>query len=52
MRARPDGGGPERPVLPDQTSDDTDIGWGEQADNDDRRLLDEVPPHHLDRDDG
>lgn len=38
------------PVLPDQTVDDTDAGWGESSDDDDRRLLDELPPHHLDRD--
>ena len=38
--------------LPEQTSDDTDFGWGERpADSDDdQRLLDERPPHHVDRD--
>jgi len=38
--------------LPEQTADDTDIGWGEAPaeDDDDRRLLDEVPPHHTDHD--
>ena len=42
---------PEDP-LPDQTSDDTDVGWGERTpdDDDDQRLLDERPPHHMDRD--
>ena len=37
--------------LPEQTSDDTDVGWGEQQepDDDDERLVNEVPPHHLDR---
>jgi hypothetical protein len=36
-------------LLPEQTSDDTDAGWGEPADSDDdeRRLLDDKPPHHL-----
>lgn len=35
------------PSLPDQTTDDTDAGWGEQPDADeDRRFLDERPPHH------
>jgi hypothetical protein len=37
-------------LLPEQTSDDTDTGWGEAADSDDddeRRLLAEKPPHHL-----
>jgi hypothetical protein len=36
-------------LLPEQTSDDTDAGWGEAADSDDdeRRLLAEKPPHHL-----
>lgn len=45
---------PERePVLPDRTSDETDIGWGEPepfADDDVRRLTEDVPPHHVDRD--
>jgi hypothetical protein len=41
----------EDPVLPDQSEDDTDAGWGEPAANDDDdRLLDELPPHHVDRD--
>jgi hypothetical protein len=37
--------------LPEQTADDTDVGWGELPvdDDDDRRLRDEVPPHHDDR---
>jgi len=36
---------------PEQTSDDTDVGWGElPSDDDDRRLRDEVPPHHSDHD--
>jgi len=37
--------------LPEQTSDDTDVGWGEQREpeDDDERLVNEVPPHHLDR---
>jgi hypothetical protein len=33
------------PVLPDQTRDDTDRGWGEDHQGNDRRLLDERPPH-------
>jgi hypothetical protein len=35
----------DQPVLPDQTRDDTDRGWGEDRDSNDRRLLDERPPH-------
>jgi hypothetical protein len=36
--------------LPEQTTDDTDVGWGEQPDesdesDDDERLLREKPPH-------
>ena len=32
-------------ILPDETADDTDRGWGERpADNDDRLLADR-PPH-------
>ena len=45
--SRPD----DEPVLPDQTADDTDAGWGEQADDDSSRFLDDLPPHHVDRDD-
>jgi hypothetical protein len=41
--------GEDDAVLPDQTTDDTDRGWGEQADHadddDDERLLREKPPH-------
>jgi hypothetical protein len=32
-------------VLPAQTSDDTDFGWGERPDSNENRLLDERPPH-------
>ncbi|MGF7234890.1 MAG: hypothetical protein ACQSGP_08015 [Frankia sp.] len=42
------------PLLPDQTGDDTDVGWGDERDNDrdddDARLRDDLPPHHVDRD--
>ena len=33
--------------LPEQTTDDTDLGWGEQTDeaDDDERLLRDKPPH-------
>ena len=34
------------PVLPDQTSDDTDVGWGEWGGgSDDARFLEDRPPH-------
>ncbi|MBW8480899.1 hypothetical protein [Actinomadura parmotrematis] len=54
MTERPDD---ERPVdldddleiLPDQTGDDTDVGWGDwrgsAAEDDDDRLTAERPPH-------
>ncbi|MFB4307847.1 hypothetical protein [Actinomadura sp. GTD37] len=34
-------------ILPDQTSDDTDVGWGEwrRGDDNDARLLEDRPPH-------
>lgn len=35
-------------VLPEQTSDDTDRGWGEHPEgdaSDDERLIREKPPH-------
>lgn len=36
----------ELDVLPDQTRDDTDRGWGEWREtDDDARLLEERPPH-------
>ena len=41
-------------LVPDQTSDDTDAGWGAPARDDRdpatvlRRYLDEKPPHHGD----
>ncbi|WP_165966274.1 hypothetical protein [Actinomadura sp. 7K534] len=37
----------ELEILPDQTSDDTDLGWGEWrgGDDDDSRLLEDRPPH-------
>jgi hypothetical protein len=40
--------GHERDVPPEQTSDDTDRGWGERADeaDDDERIAREKPPHY------
>ncbi|HEX6686146.1 MAG TPA: hypothetical protein VF062_25460 [Candidatus Limnocylindrales bacterium] len=32
-------------VLPDQTTDDTDLGWAELSASNDERLLEERPPH-------
>ncbi|KXK63318.1 hypothetical protein AWW66_03105 [Micromonospora rosaria] len=32
-------------VLPEQTADDTDRGWGEHSGGNDDRLLAERPPH-------
>lgn len=32
-------------VLPDQSVDDTDRGWGEFPTSNDDRLLEERPPH-------
>jgi hypothetical protein len=44
------------PPLPDTTSDEQDVGWGDDLvhhdpdeDNDDQRLLEDRPPHY-DRD--
>ena len=41
---------PDDEPLPEQTTDDTDLGWGEDPSRDDdadvQRLLDERPPHH------
>jgi hypothetical protein len=35
----------ERPVLPDQTRDDTDQGWGDRPASNDDQLLADRPPH-------
>ncbi|WBB97678.1 MULTISPECIES: hypothetical protein [unclassified Solwaraspora] len=36
----------DAPLLPEQTSDDTDLGWGERTTrSDDAWLLAERPPH-------
>jgi hypothetical protein len=32
-------------ILPDQTRDDTERGWGERGDTNDDRLLEDRPPH-------
>lgn len=34
-------------ILPDQTRDDTDVGWGDWQghDSNDSRLREDVPPH-------
>jgi hypothetical protein len=47
------GSGPGDPLLPEQTTDDSDRGWGERqedaSDSDDlERFLRERPPHHGD----
>lgn len=33
-------------LLPDQTADDTDRGWGESPAADDEHLIREKPPHY------
>ena len=40
---------PVQPVLPVVSSDETGEGWGDALDeqDDDARLLREVPPHHV-----
>jgi hypothetical protein len=35
----------EAPVLPDQTRDDTERGWGGRDPSNDERLLEDRPPH-------
>jgi hypothetical protein len=35
----------DEPLLPEQTRDDTDAGWGDRFDSNDRWLMDERPPH-------
>jgi hypothetical protein len=38
----------DQPVLPDQTRDDTDSGWGERDSRNDDRLREDRPPHYDD----
>ena len=35
----------EAPLLPEQTRDDTERGWGYRDDSNDDRLLEDRPPH-------
>jgi hypothetical protein len=35
----------EAPLLPEQTRDDTERGWGETETSNDDRLLEDRPPH-------
>ena len=48
----PVGPEPDEPVLPDVTSDERDLGWGDRPDEHDPddldRFLRDVPPHHGD----
>ncbi len=36
----------DAPLLPEQTRDDTDAGWGERVTSNDDRLLNDRPPHY------
>jgi len=39
----------DQPVLPDRTSDERDVGWGDEpAERDDEWFRRERPPHHGD----
>lgn len=40
----------DRPVLPLQSQDETDVGWGEQPEQDDDERLRQDRPPHWDRD--
>jgi hypothetical protein len=35
----------DAPLLPEQTRDDTDRGWGDRDGSNDDRLLEDRPPH-------
>lgn len=40
-------GADDRPLLPDVTTDERDVGWGDPFEqDDDEHYLREVPPHH------
>lgn len=41
------------PLLPDTTSDEREIGWGDDLTDDDERdeqIIEDRPPHYEDRD--
>lgn len=40
----------DEPVLPQRSEDETDVGWGDDVEDDDERLRRDVPPHHIDTD--
>lgn len=44
-RPERDGEPDDKPVLPVQSEDETDVGWGEAAEPDDERLRRDRPPH-------
>ena len=46
--ALPDAGPLAEPVLPDQSREDTDEGWGEYPERDDDWLQRDRPPHWSD----
>jgi hypothetical protein len=33
------------PILPDETVDETAVGWNEESDSNDERLIEDRPPH-------
>lgn len=35
----------DAPLLPEQTRDDTDRGWGDRDASNDDRLIEDRPPH-------
>jgi hypothetical protein len=44
----PPGGDARPPAPPERAPDDSDVGWGERSadpDDDDRRYLEDRPPH-------
>ena len=43
--ATPAPSAPAAPILPAQSREDTDVGWGDYGERDDDRLLRDRPPH-------
>ncbi|WP_165367652.1 hypothetical protein [Phytoactinopolyspora endophytica] len=41
----PNGWEDDLEILPDTTEDESSHGWGDEDSSNDRRLLDERPPH-------
>ena len=47
LRDEPTTRGRGEPTLPQRSSYETDVGWGDEPDDADDRLRRDIPPHHI-----